>query len=226
MTIDFRCPTCGRELSIEQGRLTCVADHVFEFRDGFADLVHPRDLMPSDAEFQGLWLDMMVEHHTGAVQMATTEQEDGQYASAIDLAGQIIKRSGSEVLSAFNQATRPSGGTLPSIYQLATLDGSCRTPIAGLAEIEGGRLRLEGLLLKPDGSDEIRGRRDFSRRLVEQKRREGRDARETGAGQCVDPVGDRVDVAGVESALVATDEEGADSGRLTGAAGLALGDTP
>jgi hydroxymethylbilane synthase len=43
---------------------------------------------------------------------------------------------------------------------LATLDGSCRTPIAGLAEIEGGRLRLEGLLLKPDGSDEIRGRRE------------------------------------------------------------------
>jgi hydroxymethylbilane synthase len=30
----------------------------------------------------------------------------------------------------------------------------------GLAEIEGGRLRLEGLLLKPDGSDEIRGRRE------------------------------------------------------------------
>ena len=43
---------------------------------------------------------------------------------------------------------------------LATLDGSCRTPIAGLAEIEGGRLRLEGLLLNPDGSDEIRGRRE------------------------------------------------------------------
>lgn len=40
---------------------------------------------------------------------------------------------------------------------LAALDGSCRTPIAGLAEFDGSRLRLEGLLLKPDGSDEIRG---------------------------------------------------------------------
>jgi hydroxymethylbilane synthase len=40
---------------------------------------------------------------------------------------------------------------------LAALDGSCRTPIAGLAEFDGCRLRLEGLLLKPDGSDEIRG---------------------------------------------------------------------
>lgn len=40
---------------------------------------------------------------------------------------------------------------------LAALDGSCRTPIAGLAECDGGRLTLEGLLLKPDGSAEIRG---------------------------------------------------------------------
>ena len=41
---------------------------------------------------------------------------------------------------------------------LAALDGSCRTPIAGLAEIEDGRLVLEGLLLKPDGSAEIRAK--------------------------------------------------------------------
>jgi hydroxymethylbilane synthase len=41
---------------------------------------------------------------------------------------------------------------------LAALDGSCRTPIAGLAEVDGGRLVLEGLLLKPDGTAEIRGR--------------------------------------------------------------------
>jgi hydroxymethylbilane synthase len=40
---------------------------------------------------------------------------------------------------------------------LAVLDGSCRTPIAGLAELDGDRLVLEGLLLKPDGSAEIRG---------------------------------------------------------------------
>jgi hydroxymethylbilane synthase len=41
---------------------------------------------------------------------------------------------------------------------LAALDGSCRTPIAGLAEAENGRLIIEGLLLKPDGSEEVRGR--------------------------------------------------------------------
>ena len=42
---------------------------------------------------------------------------------------------------------------------LAALDGSCRTPIAGLAERDGDRLTLEGLLLKPDGSSEVRARR-------------------------------------------------------------------
>jgi hydroxymethylbilane synthase len=41
---------------------------------------------------------------------------------------------------------------------LAALDGSCRTPIAGFAEIDADRLTIEGLLLNEDGSKEIRGR--------------------------------------------------------------------
>ena len=36
---------------------------------------------------------------------------------------------------------------------LDRLDGSCKTPIAGLAEIEGGILRLRGLMLAPDGTE-------------------------------------------------------------------------
>ena len=36
---------------------------------------------------------------------------------------------------------------------LAALDGSCETPIAGLAELDGGALRLRGEILRPDGSD-------------------------------------------------------------------------
>jgi hydroxymethylbilane synthase len=35
---------------------------------------------------------------------------------------------------------------------LAALDGSCRTPIAGLAEISEGSLRLRALIARPDGS--------------------------------------------------------------------------
>jgi hydroxymethylbilane synthase len=36
---------------------------------------------------------------------------------------------------------------------LAALDGSCRTPIAGNAVVEGGRLRFAGMILKSDGSE-------------------------------------------------------------------------
>jgi hydroxymethylbilane synthase len=36
---------------------------------------------------------------------------------------------------------------------LARLDGSCKTPIAGLAEIADGILRFRGLILAPDGSE-------------------------------------------------------------------------
>ncbi len=44
---------------------------------------------------------------------------------------------------------------------LAALDGSCETPIAGLAELEGGALRLRGEILRTDGTealaDDMRG---------------------------------------------------------------------
>jgi hydroxymethylbilane synthase len=36
---------------------------------------------------------------------------------------------------------------------LAVLDGSCRTPIAGHAVIETGRVRFRGLIARPDGSE-------------------------------------------------------------------------
>ena len=42
---------------------------------------------------------------------------------------------------------------------LARLDGSCETPIAGLAVIEGDRLWLRGEILRPDGSESITGER-------------------------------------------------------------------
>jgi uncharacterized protein (DUF305 family) len=51
----------------------------------------------SDAEFQTLWLEMMIEHHEGAVEMATTEQGDGQYKDAVDLAGDIVTSQSAEV---------------------------------------------------------------------------------------------------------------------------------
>lgn len=43
---------------------------------------------------------------------------------------------------------------------LRRLDGSCETPIAGLAELDGDRLRLCGEILLPDGSLSISGERN------------------------------------------------------------------
>ncbi len=42
---------------------------------------------------------------------------------------------------------------------LAGLDGSCETPIGGLAEITGSTLRLRGEVLRPDGSEVINDER-------------------------------------------------------------------
>ncbi|AKO95578.1 porphobilinogen deaminase [Marinovum algicola DG 898] len=62
---------------------------------------------------------------------------------------------------------------------LAALDGSCETPIAGLAELSGGTLRLRGEILRPDGSETLTDAgeapiadgaalgRDMGRRLLE-----------------------------------------------------------
>jgi len=49
------------------------------------------------AEFQAMWLEMMIEHHEGAVEMAQTQQADGQYKPAVDLAGEIITAQNKEI---------------------------------------------------------------------------------------------------------------------------------
>ena len=52
---------------------------------------------------------------------------------------------------------------------LAELEGSCRTPIAGLARVEGARLRFRGQVLRTDGSEsfgvEAEGAADDAARL-------------------------------------------------------------
>jgi len=50
-----------------------------------------------NAEFQTRWLGMMVEHHQGAVEMAQSQIEDGQYKPAIDLAEDIVSSQTEEI---------------------------------------------------------------------------------------------------------------------------------
>lgn len=51
----------------------------------------------SDADFQQLWLEMMVRHHEGAVAMARTEIAQGEYPDAIALARSIVDSQSAEI---------------------------------------------------------------------------------------------------------------------------------
>jgi uncharacterized protein (DUF305 family) len=51
----------------------------------------------SVAQFQDLWLSMMISHHEGAVEMAQPQQEDGQYGPARTLAEDIEKSQTEEI---------------------------------------------------------------------------------------------------------------------------------
>lgn len=51
----------------------------------------------SDADFERMWLQMMVEHHEGAVTMARTEVKKGEDADAVALARSIIASQSGEI---------------------------------------------------------------------------------------------------------------------------------
>lgn len=48
-------------------------------------------------EFEQMWLQMMIEHHNGAIEMAQTEQEDGEHPDAVALAEEIEEAQTTEI---------------------------------------------------------------------------------------------------------------------------------
>ena len=60
-----------------------------------------------------------------------------------------------QYLAALNHAPTKAAVDCERAF-LARLDGNCRTPIAGQAQLQGGKLHFRGLISKPDGSDMIR----------------------------------------------------------------------
>lgn len=50
-----------------------------------------------ESDFEELWLQMMIEHHQGAVEMAETQVEDGESAQAVKLAEEIIEAQAEEI---------------------------------------------------------------------------------------------------------------------------------
>jgi hydroxymethylbilane synthase len=57
-----------------------------------------------------------------------------------------------EALTAISDGETATALTAERAF-LAELEGSCRTPIAGLARLDEGKLRLRGEVLRPDGSE-------------------------------------------------------------------------
>lgn len=51
----------------------------------------------SGADFQRMWLEMMIEHHEGAIEMAKTEQEQGVFGPAVELAESIATSQDTEI---------------------------------------------------------------------------------------------------------------------------------
>lgn len=88
-----------------------VRDHVHGSDHGSDGESLPMDDMPgmmsaddlaalesaSDADFQRLWLTMMIEHHEGAVEMATRQLAEGRYRPALDLARAVVDGQSNEI---------------------------------------------------------------------------------------------------------------------------------
>jgi hydroxymethylbilane synthase len=74
----------------------------------------------------------------------------GQGAIALETRADDVRARG--LLEAINDADTLTALTTERAF-LAALDGSCRTPIAGLAQVAGGRLDFRGLIIRPDGSE-------------------------------------------------------------------------
>jgi hydroxymethylbilane synthase len=71
---------------------------------------------------------------------------------AIGIETRADDRATRDLLAAIHDAPTATRVTAERAF-LAGLDGSCRTPIAGLAEIAGEELRLRGEIIRPDGSE-------------------------------------------------------------------------
>jgi hydroxymethylbilane synthase len=78
----------------------------------------------------------------------------GQGAIGIEL--RIRDVNAARAVVPLNDVATSVALTCERAFQSA-LDGSCRTPIAGLATYDHGRLEFRGEVLAPDGSDSVNG---------------------------------------------------------------------
>lgn len=119
----------------------------------------------ADGVADATFLAMAGLNRLGATDVPHTPIETGEMLPAPGQGAIVIEsRHSDSVAQALTEPIRDHPTSLRLAAErafLAELDGSCDTPIAGLAEIKGDALRLRGEILRPDGSealsDEISG---------------------------------------------------------------------
>ncbi|MEU0026159.1 DUF305 domain-containing protein [Streptomyces sp. NPDC006335] len=99
----------GPEISTMTGWLKAWGERVPEAmpgmnhsaHSGMAGMMDSADMekltKASGEEFDSLFLTMMVEHHEGAVEMATTEKAKGEYRDAKAMSGDIVTTQNAEI---------------------------------------------------------------------------------------------------------------------------------
>ena len=107
--------------------------------------------------------------------LSTEEMLPAVAQGAIGIACRSDDARTRELLRALNDSATATAVDCERAF-LGELDGSCRTPIAGLAEIADGALRFRGLVLNPEGSAwreiERRGRPEDAARIGAEAGRE------------------------------------------------------
>ena len=89
-----------------------------------------------------------------ATPVATDDMLPAVAQGAIGIERRMDDSNTAELLATIHDA--PTGQRLAAERSfLLTLDGSCETPIAGLATLEGNTVTLVGEVLRPDGSDAL-----------------------------------------------------------------------
>ncbi|TKW66097.1 MAG: hydroxymethylbilane synthase [Paracoccus denitrificans] len=118
----------------------------------------------ADGVAQATFLAMAGLNRLGRADVARNAISPDEMLPAIAQGAIGVERRRDDLRTAQLLAPISDPGTLDRIAAerafLARLDGSCETPIAGLAELDGQRLHLRGEILLPDGSARFAGERE------------------------------------------------------------------
>lgn len=130
---------------------------VVEFRGNMQTRLKKLDDGVAEATFLAMaGLNRMKMHDVPKYAIKVEDMLPAVAQGAIGIERRIGDTRAADMLAAIHDT--PTGQRLAAERAfLKALDGSCETPIASLAELDGGRVRLRGEVLRPDGSENITG---------------------------------------------------------------------